>query len=464
MQIKDSLTFDDVLLIPQKSIYSPSKVSVKTQLSKKIKLSIPLVSAAMDTVTESKMAIAIAKSGGLGVIHKNLSFEKQAQEVRKVKNKKLLVGAAVSLGQKAIERSKFLAKAGVDLIVIDVAHGHYYQVGKTIKILKKLFNKKIVLVAGNVATAEATNYLIKAGADVVKVGVGPGSICTTRIIAGIGVPQLTAIFESVRIAKKTKTPIIADGGIKYSGDLVKALASGATAVMIGGLFAGSDEAPGKIITSKGKKFKIYRGMGSLEAMIRGSKDRYLQENKKRKEEIISEGVVSYVDYKGSVEKIIYQLIGGLRQGLGYCGVKNLTELSSKAKFIKISNAGLKESHPHSLVGGQILEKLGLNQEIVDAVKAHNEIHGLPRQTKMAKALFCSDPMTGLIVAATLVLPNKKIADLTTENILNRFKEKSFARGANREIISTCLEIDLSLEDFVRISLLAMQKIAKDLGL
>lgn len=348
MKIKESLTFDDVLLIPQKSTHSPSEVNIEIQLTKRIKLKIPLISAAMDTVTESKMAIALAKAGGLGVIHKNMSAEKQAREVKNVKKKRLLVGAAVSVGKKEIERAKILSRAGVDLIVIDVAHGHYYKVGETIRILKKEIGKKVVIVGGNVATAEATHDLIKAGADVVKVGIGPGSICTTRIIAGTGVPQLTAILEAVKAAKKTKTPIIADGGIKYSGDIVKALASGATAVMMGGLFAGTNESPGKIITIDGERFKVYRGMGSLEAMIMGSKDRYLQDDKKRKEEMISEGVVSYISYKGSVEDIIYQLVGGLKQGLGYCGAKDLIDLHRKAKFIRISNAGLKESHPHNL--------------------------------------------------------------------------------------------------------------------
>jgi len=290
----------------------------------------------------------LAQKGGLGVIHKNMEIAEQMAEVRKVKSRKLLCGAAVSVGEEAIQRAKALAGAGVDLIVIDVAHGHYYKVAKTIKTLKKLIGKKVVIVGGNVATSQATADLIKSGADVVKVGVGPGSICTTRIIAGIGVPQLTAIMDAVKVAKKTKTPIIADGGIKFSGDIVKTLAAGATAVMLGGLLAGVDEAPGQIIIIKGKKYKVYRGMGSIDAMKKGSKDRYLQADRKSTKEMIAEGVVGYVPYKGPVEDVIYQLIGGLKQGFGYCGAKDITELQKKAEFVKISNAGLRESHPHNL--------------------------------------------------------------------------------------------------------------------
>ncbi|OGY53695.1 MAG: guanosine monophosphate reductase [Candidatus Buchananbacteria bacterium RIFCSPLOWO2_01_FULL_40_23b] len=345
--MKEALTFDDVLLIPQKSVVSPSKVDTAIFLTPKIKLAIPLISAAMDTVTESEMAIVLAKAGGLGIIHKNMSPAQQAAEVKKVKGKKLFCGAAVAIGEEAIKRAKILIAASVDVIVIDVAHGHYYKVAQTIKILKKLINKKVILVGGNVATGKATIDLIKAGADVIKVGVGPGSICTTRVIAGIGVPQLTAVMDAVKAAKKTKTPVIADGGIKYSGDLVKALAASATAVMVGGLLAGTDEAPGKIITLNGEKFKVYRGMGSIEAMQKGSKDRYLQSDK-NKREIVAEGVVGYVPYKGPVINVINQLIGGLKQGLGYCGAKNITELHHKAEFVKITPAGLKESHPHNL--------------------------------------------------------------------------------------------------------------------
>lgn len=346
--MKEALTFDDVLLVPQKSSCSPSQVSTEVFLTKKIRLGIPLLSAAMDTVTESSLAITLAQAGGLGIIHKNMDAAAQAAEVKKVKEKKLLCGAAVSVGQDSINRAKTLAAAGVDVVVIDVAHGHFNKVAETIKILKKLIGKKVVIIGGNVATGQATADLIKAGADVVKVGVGPGSICTTRIIAGIGVPQLTAVMDAVKAAKKTKTPIIADGGIKYSGDIVKALAAGASAVMLGGIFAGTDEAPGKIIEIDGKKYKEYRGMGSIEAMEKGSKDRYLQSDKENSREMIAEGVVGRVAYKGPAENIIYQLIGGLKQGLGYCGSKDIKELWQKAEFVKISPAGLRESHPHSL--------------------------------------------------------------------------------------------------------------------
>lgn len=345
--MKEALTFDDVLLVPQKSNTSPRLVETSTWLTKKIKLEIPILSAAMDTVTEAKMAITLGRAGGLGIIHKNMEISRQATKVKKVKNAGLLCGGSVSVGEEAIKRAKALAAAGADAIIIDVAHGHYYKVAETIKTLKKILPKKIVIIGGNVATGQATADLIKAGADVVKVGVGPGSICTTRIIAGIGVPQLTAVMDAVKAAKKTKTPIIADGGIKYSGDLVKALAAGADAVMLGSLLAGTDEAPGKVITIKGEKFKVYRGMGSIDAMQKGSKDRYLQGDKSKKE-LIAEGVVGHVPYRGSAKDVIAQLVGGLKQGLGYCGSKDITELHKKAEFIRISPAGLKESHPHSL--------------------------------------------------------------------------------------------------------------------
>jgi IMP dehydrogenase len=346
--MREGITFDDVLLVPQKSTSSPSQVSTEVFLTSRLKLGIPLLSASMDTVTESAMAIALGKLGGLGVIHKNMSVEQQCAEVKKAKAAGVKVGAAISIGEASIVRGKALIAAGVDLLVTDVAHGHYYKTSETIKALRKIAGKKVVLVGGNVATAAATRDLIKAGADVVKVGVGPGSICTTRIIAGIGVPQLTAIMDAVKAAKPTKTPIIADGGIKFSGDVVKALAAGASAVMLGSLFAGTDEAPGKVVSVNGTKMKVYRGMGSIDAMQHGSNDRYLQADRKNAKDMIAEGVVGHVPYKGSVETIIYQLIGGLRQGLGYCGAKDIPTLARTAEFVRISNAGLKESHPHSL--------------------------------------------------------------------------------------------------------------------
>lgn len=345
--MKEALTFDDVLLVPQKSSTSPSQVDTSVFLTKKLKLNIPIISAAMDTVTENKMAIALGKLGGLGIIHKNMTDAAQATEVKKAKAAGVIVGASVAVGDDAIKRAQVLAKAGADVIVIDIAHGHYYKAATTIKKLKKILPKNIVLIGGNVATGGATADLIKAGADVIKVGVGPGAICTTRVVAGIGMPQLTAIDEAVKIARKTKTPVIADGGIKYSGDIVKALAAGASAVMVGSLLAGTDESPGKIIIKNSKKMKMYRGMGSLDAMARGSKDRYLQDDKKKKE-VIPEGVVGYVPYKGSLEKVIGQMVGGIKQGFGYCGAANIADLHKKAQFVRITPAGLKESHPHSL--------------------------------------------------------------------------------------------------------------------
>ena len=344
--MKLALTFDDVLLVPQKSFHSPEMVSTKTKLSRRVFLDVPIISAPMDTVTESKMAIAIAKAGGIGVIHKNMTIANQAAEVKKVITKKLLCGGSISVGDEAISRAKQMAKAGVDILVVDVAHGHFHLVAKTIKKLKKdKALKKVDIIGGNVATAEAARDLLKAGADAIKAGVGPGSICTTRVIAGIGVPQLTAIMDVAKAAKK-KVPVIADGGIRYSGDMVKALAAGADTVMLGSLLAATLEAPGKIISIKSKKYKVYRGMGSIAAMQKGSKDRYQQQKNKT---LIAEGVEGMVEYKGKVTDVIDQLIGGLKQGLGYSGAKDIKTLQKKAKFVKITQKGLSESHPHSLV-------------------------------------------------------------------------------------------------------------------
>ena len=347
MSIKKGLTFDDVLLIPQKSDILPKDTDTSTKLGN-LELDIPLISSPMDTVTEAKMAISLGKAGGLGVIHKNMSTNKQAEEVKKVKNKKLPVAAAVSVGDEAFKRAEALVAAGVDVLIVDSAHGHSQGVLDMVSRLKKSF-KNTIIVGGNIATAEATRDLIKAGADAIKVGIGPGSICTTRVVAGIGVPQLTAIKNCSEEAKKAGVPLIADGGIKYSGDIVKALAAGANLVMMGGILAGTDEAPGEIIEEKGFKFKVYRGMGSMEAMQKGSKDRYLQESVKETKKLVPEGIVGRIGYKGPVSDIIYQLIGGLRAGLGYCGSKNISTLHKKAEFIQISPAGLAESHPHSLV-------------------------------------------------------------------------------------------------------------------
>jgi len=466
--IKEGLTFDDVLLVPAKSEVLPKDVDVSTWLTKNIKLNIPLVSAGMDTVTEARLAIAIAREGGIGIIHKNMSIERQKLEVDKVKRSehgvivdpfylspehrifdalelmeryhisgvpvtvngklvgiitnrdlrfetdmtkkikevmtkdnlitapigttleeakeilkkhkveklplvdedfnlrglitikdiekaikypnsakddkgRLLVGAAVGVSKDTMERVEALIQAQVDVIVVDTAHGHSKGVLDTVYKIKNRF-PEIDLVAGNVATAEGTRDLIKAGADAVKVGIGPGSICTTRVIAGVGVPQITAIFDCAEEAQKYGVPIIADGGIKYSGDITKALAAGASCVMIGSLFAGTEESPGEIEIYKGRSFKVYRGMGSLGAMEAGSKDRYFQEDTKK---LVPEGVEGRVPYKGPLSETVYQLIGGLKAGMGYCGAANIDQLRD-VKFIRITSAGLTESHPHDV--------------------------------------------------------------------------------------------------------------------
>lgn len=468
--VKEGLTFDDVLLIPSKSDILPRDVDLKTKLTQKITLNIPLMSAGMDTVTESKLAIAIAREGGLGVIHKNMSIEKQAIEVDRVKRSehgvitnpfylspehkiqdaaalmeryrisgvpitvdsklvgiitnrdirfednlerpikevmtkdnlvtapvgttlqeaqqilkkhkieklplvdennvlkglitikdiekavefpnsakdkkgRLLAAAAVGVNKNMMDRVKALIEAGVDVIVIDTAHGHSSGVLDAVSRIKEKY-PDVELVAGNVATAEATRDLIKRGADCIKVGIGPGSICTTRVIAGIGVPQITAIYDCAEEADKYRIPIIADGGIKYSGDIVKALAAGASVVMIGSLFAGTEESPGEIEIYQGRSYKVYRGMGSIAAMKEGSSDRYFQEDAKK---LVPEGVEGRVPYKGALKETVYQMLGGLRSGMGYCGVMNIEELRTKTKFIKITQAGLTESHPHDII-------------------------------------------------------------------------------------------------------------------
>ncbi len=468
--ILEGLTYDDVLLIPQKSDVLPNQVDLKTRLTQKISLNIPLMSAGMDTVTEAKLAIAMAREGGIGIIHKNMPIADQALEVDKVKrcehgvivdpfylskehsvaeanelmaryrisgvpivddNKKLigiitnrdirfegdldkkiddvmtkdnlitgsasttlkeaelilrkhkieklplvdeegilkglitikdiekiivypnratddkgrlLVGAAVGIGSDMEERVTALVKAGVDVIVLDSAHGHSQNILNAVKKLKSLF-PEIQLIAGNVATAEATEDLIKAGADCVKVGIGPGSICTTRVVAGIGMPQLTAVYECAKMADKYDIPVIADGGIKYSGDLPKAIAAGASTIMIGSLFAGTEEAPGELVIYQGRSFKIYRGMGSQGAMEAGSKDRYFQNDTKK---FVPEGVEGRVPFRGTIAENVYQLIGGLKSGMGYCGTASIEELRKNGKFVRITGAGLKESHPHDI--------------------------------------------------------------------------------------------------------------------
>ena len=468
--LKEGLTFDDVLLVPQKSEVLPKDVNITTNLTKNIKLNIPLMSAGMDTVTESKMAISMARQGGIGIIHKNMSIEEQALEVDKVKrsesgvivdpfylskentiadadaimgrykisgvpivdkdnkligiitnrdirfeenfNKKidevmtkenlitakegislddaqnilkknkieklplvdeegylkglitikdiekkiqypnsatdeggrLLCGAAIGITNDMINRIDALVKTQVDVVVLDTAHGHSKGVINAVKQIKEKY-PKLQVIAGNVATYEATEELIKAGADCVKVGIGPGSICTTRVVAGIGVPQITAVMDCAEAANKYGVPIIADGGIKYSGDVVKAIAAGASVCMMGSMFAGTEESPGERIIYKGRAFKTYRGMGSIGAMEEGSKDRYFQNDAKK---LVPEGVEGMVPYKGKVEDIVYQLIGGLRAGMGYCGASSIKGLIDNSSFIKITAASLKESHPHDI--------------------------------------------------------------------------------------------------------------------
>ena len=346
--IKEALTFDDVTLVPKYSEILPSEVDTSIKLTKNLKLKIPMLSSAMDTVTESKMAIAMAKAGGIGVIHRNLSISKQIEEIKKVKKKKLLVGAAVGAGPRELQRAKEILNEGVNLIVVDTAHGHTKKVSEIIKFIKRIKDKKMALCAGNIATPEAAKFLIKLGVDIIKVGIGPGSICTTRLVAGIGVPQLSAIL-SVRSGIKNKNVrIIADGGIKYSGDLAKAFAAGADAVMIGSLLAGTDEAPGKLIKRNGKLFKSFRGMGSVGAMNKGSADRYFQSKQKDASKYVPEGVEGFSKYKGDVGNIIYKLIGGLRSSMGYLGSKQIKYLRNKPQFVKITKAGFYESMVHNV--------------------------------------------------------------------------------------------------------------------
>jgi len=345
--INESLTFDDVLLLPRYSNIFPSDTNISLNLTKKIILKVPFLSSAMDTVTESRMAIAIAKSGGLGIIHRNLNINDQTKEIIRVKSKNLLVGAAVGTNKEDLLRSKSLIDNGCDLIVVDTAHGHSEKVLKILSKLKKI-NGKIPICVGNIATGEAAKKLYNSGADIIKVGIGPGSICTTRMVAGIGVPQISAVMDVKKALKKKNVKIISDGGIKFSGDIAKALAAGADAIMMGSIFAGTDESPGKKFKYKGKLYKQYRGMGSIGAMSSGSANRYFQKNFKDKSKFVPEGVEGRVIYKGSVSKIIYQLKGGLRSSMGYIGAKNLNQIIKNAEFIKITKAGFYESMVHSV--------------------------------------------------------------------------------------------------------------------
>ena len=362
--VKEGLTFDDVLLIPAESHVLPNEVNLHTELAPNLKLKIPLISAGMDTVTEGAMAIAMALQGGLGVIHKNMSINAQAGEVANVKNvivpsdvskaavdenNRLLVAAAIGVTSDTFERAEALLENGADAIVIDTAHGHSAGVLRKIKEIRDHF-PNVTLIAGNIATGDAARALFDAGVDVVKVGIGPGSICTTRVVAGVGVPQITAIYDAATAASEYHKPIIADGGIKYSGDIVKALAAGGNAVMLGSMLSGTTEAPGEIFESDGEKYKTYRGMGSVGAMAQahGSSDRYFQGGVNEANKLVPEGVEARVEYKGDVSDIIFQIIGGLRSGMGYVGASTISELIENAQFVKITNAGLRESHPHDV--------------------------------------------------------------------------------------------------------------------
>ena len=335
--LKEGITFDDVLLVPAYSEVLPKDVSLKTRFSRHIALDLPFASAAMDTVTEAPMAVAMAKAGGIGVIHKNMPVERQAAEVAKVKAAGYKVAAASGITKDALERVAKLVDAGADAIVLDSAHGHSKGVIDALKAVKKAF-PGVDVVVGNIATAEAAKALIEAGADALKVGIGPGSICTTRIVAGVGMPQLTAIADVAQVAGDV--PVIADGGLRYSGDIVKALAAGASCVMCGSMFAGTEEAPGEVVDG----MKCYRGMGSIDAMQHGSADRYFQNGGGK---LVPEGVVAKVPFKGSVADVLFQLSGGLRSGMGYTGSADIPALW-QARFVKISPATVKENHPHDV--------------------------------------------------------------------------------------------------------------------
>ena len=345
--IKEALTFDDVLLVPRYSSVLPSETNLNLNLGNNLNLKIPFLSSAMDTVTESAMAIAIAQKGGLGIIHRNLSIDKQNKEIKKIKKKNLITGAAIGTSNEDLVRARSILDAGADLLVIDTAHGHSKKVIEILKKIKKI-SLKIPVCVGNIATGESALRLYNEGADILKVGIGPGSICTTRMIAGIGVPQITAIMEVKKSIKNKKIKIISDGGVKFSGDLVKALAAGADAIMMGSIFAGTDESPGKKFKHKNKFYKAYRGMGSIGAMSEGSSDRYFQKNYKDKSKFVPEGVEARISYKGPVDRILHQLQGGLRSSMGYIGAKIIKEIQKKAKFVKITKAGFYESMVHSV--------------------------------------------------------------------------------------------------------------------
>ncbi len=358
-----SVTFDDVLLSPAYSEIKPKVVDTSITIGK-VKLKIPILSAAMDTVTENEMAINLALNGGLGVIHRNMPIDKQVSEVKKVHSfkvnqkkfenavinskKQIAVAAAIGVENNAYLRLLELLKASVDIVFVDVAHAHTKTTLKFIEKAKKVL-KKTSLIVGNIATKKAASDLISSGVDAIKVGIGPGSICTTRVVTGVGIPQLSAVMDTFQVAKKFKIPVIADGGIKTSGDIAKAIAGGASACMIGSLFAGTEESPGKLLTIKGKKYKSYRGMGSVGAMQKGSFDRYSQEETKNIKKLVAEGVEGMVPYKGKIEDVAYQLVGGLKSSMGYTGHNTIKKMQGNCKFVFISKAGARESNVHDVI-------------------------------------------------------------------------------------------------------------------
>ncbi len=362
-QMREGITFDDILLLPNYTDFKRREVDLTTKLHPKIVLKLPIISSPMDTVTEEEMAIEMARNGGLGIIHRNLRIERQAEMIKKVKSSKLkvqswirpavdekgrlLVGAALGAGADFEKRLKAVVKAGVNLVVLDSGHGYSKFIIEALRFIKKNY-PDLPVMAGNVATFEGAKALIENGADILRVGMGPGSICTTRIVTGMGVPQLTAVSQAIKAAEGTKATIVADGGIRQPGDIAKALAFGADAVMLGSLLAGTKEAPGEVIKIGDKLFKEYRGMGSIKSMKKGGAERYGQKKETDEKKLIAEGVEGLVPYKGPVGDLLYQLAGSLRSSFYYIGAKNLKEFFKKAKFIKISRAGLFESHPHSI--------------------------------------------------------------------------------------------------------------------
>nr|4FEZ_A Chain A, Inosine-5'-monophosphate dehydrogenase [Vibrio cholerae O1 biovar El Tor str. N16961]4FEZ_B Chain B, Inosine-5'-monophosphate dehydrogenase [Vibrio cholerae O1 biovar El Tor str. N16961] len=366
---KEALTFDDVLLVPAHSTVLPNTADLRTRLTKNIALNIPMVSASMDTVTEARLAIALAQEGGIGFIHKNMSIEQQAAQVHQVKifesggakdfhkaeskpnackdeQGRLRVGAAVGAAPGNEERVKALVEAGVDVLLIDSSHGHSEGVLQRIRETRAAY-PHLEIIGGNVATAEGARALIEAGVSAVKVGIGPGSICTTRIVTGVGVPQITAIADAAGVANEYGIPVIADGGIRFSGDISKAIAAGASCVMVGSMFAGTEEAPGEVILYQGRSYKAYRGMGSLGAMSKGSSDRYFQTDNAA-DKLVPEGIEGRIAYKGHLKEIIHQQMGGLRSCMGLTGSATVEDLRTKAQFVRISGAGMKESHVHDV--------------------------------------------------------------------------------------------------------------------